>query len=82
MMDNVICNHKKNCGVLLSGFGPQQNMIRCNSCQEKWPVCWPGSYGKQRIAKMPIARANSIDINYETFGQPADPGLVLIMGLG
>lgn len=31
---------------------------------------------------MPIAAANSIRINYETFGRPGDPGLVLIMGLG
>ncbi len=31
---------------------------------------------------MPLASANSIEITYETFGQPGDPGLVLIMGLG
>ena len=29
-----------------------------------------------------IAHANSIDIAYETFGQPADPALLLVMGLG
>ena len=31
---------------------------------------------------MPIAPANSIEIAYETFGQPQNPGLVLITGLG
>ena len=31
---------------------------------------------------MPIASANSIEVTYETFGQPGNPGLVLIMGLG
>jgi pimeloyl-ACP methyl ester carboxylesterase len=31
---------------------------------------------------MPIASINSIEIAYETFGEPKDPTLVLIMGLG
>ncbi|WP_421120448.1 alpha/beta fold hydrolase [Aquihabitans daechungensis] len=31
---------------------------------------------------MPIAPANGIDIAYETFGDPADPTILLIMGLG
>jgi pimeloyl-ACP methyl ester carboxylesterase len=31
---------------------------------------------------MVTARANSIDIEYETFGDPADPPMLLIMGLG
>ena len=31
---------------------------------------------------MPIARANGIDIEYEVFGTPRDPALLLIMGLG
>jgi pimeloyl-ACP methyl ester carboxylesterase len=30
---------------------------------------------------MPIARANGLDITYETFGRDTDPPLVLIMGL-
>jgi pimeloyl-ACP methyl ester carboxylesterase len=29
---------------------------------------------------MPIAHANGIDLDYDTFGEPADPALVLIMG--
>jgi pimeloyl-ACP methyl ester carboxylesterase len=31
---------------------------------------------------MATARANGIDIEYETFGDPADPVMLLIMGLG
>ena len=31
---------------------------------------------------MATARANGIDIEYETFGDPADPPMLLIMGLG
>ncbi|MET0424073.1 MAG: alpha/beta hydrolase [Actinoplanes sp.] len=31
---------------------------------------------------MPEVRANGIDIRYETLGDPADPALLLIMGLG
>ena len=31
---------------------------------------------------MPRARANGIEIEYETFGDPADPTLLLVMGLG
>jgi pimeloyl-ACP methyl ester carboxylesterase len=31
---------------------------------------------------MATARANSIDIEYETFGDPSDPPMLLIMGLG
>ena len=31
---------------------------------------------------MPRLRANSIDIEYETFGDPGSPALLLIMGLG
>jgi len=31
---------------------------------------------------MPRARANGIEIEYETFGDPADPALLLVMGLG
>jgi pimeloyl-ACP methyl ester carboxylesterase len=31
---------------------------------------------------MAIARANGIDIEYDTFGRPADPAMLLIMGLG
>jgi pimeloyl-ACP methyl ester carboxylesterase len=31
---------------------------------------------------MPTTSVNSIEIVYETFGQPGDPSLVLIMGLG
>jgi pimeloyl-ACP methyl ester carboxylesterase len=31
---------------------------------------------------MAIARANGIDIEYETFGDPTDPVMLLIMGLG
>jgi len=31
---------------------------------------------------MPIARANGLDIEYEAFGTPRDPALLLIMGLG
>ena len=31
---------------------------------------------------MPDVRSNGIDICYETFGDPADPALLLVMGLG
>jgi len=31
---------------------------------------------------MPRARANGIEIEYDTFGKPTDPALLLIMGLG
>ena len=31
---------------------------------------------------MPLAAANGIDIWYETFGDPDDPPLLLVMGLG
>lgn len=31
---------------------------------------------------MPTARANGLDLYYETFGDPTDPVLLLIMGLG
>ncbi len=31
---------------------------------------------------MPRARANGIEIEYETFGHPSDPAILLIMGLG
>ena len=31
---------------------------------------------------MPVAQANGIEIAYETFGDPADPALLLVMGLG
>jgi len=31
---------------------------------------------------MPIASANGLEICYETFGNPADPPLLLVMGLG
>ena len=31
---------------------------------------------------MPRARANGIELEYETFGRPSDPPLLLVMGLG
>lgn len=31
---------------------------------------------------MPVVRANGIDVHYETVGNPDDPALLLIMGLG
>lgn len=31
---------------------------------------------------MPYARANGIDLYYETFGEPTDPPILLVMGLG
>ena len=31
---------------------------------------------------MPFAAANGMDLYYETFGQPSDPALLLVMGLG
>ena len=31
---------------------------------------------------MPVARANGVDLTYETVGNPDDPALLLIMGLG
>ena len=31
---------------------------------------------------MPVATANGIEIAYDTFGDPADPAIVLVMGLG
>ena len=31
---------------------------------------------------MPRARANGIELEYETFGRPEDPALLLVMGLG
>jgi pimeloyl-ACP methyl ester carboxylesterase len=34
------------------------------------------------MTAVPIAPANGIDIAYETFGDPADPTILLIMGLG
>ena len=34
------------------------------------------------MAAMPTARANGIDIAYETFGDAADPTVLLVMGLG
>jgi pimeloyl-ACP methyl ester carboxylesterase len=34
------------------------------------------------MAAMPTAEANGIEICYDTFGDPADPTLLLVMGLG
>ena len=34
------------------------------------------------MAAMPIAPSNGIELCYETFGAPADPTLLLVMGLG
>ena len=34
------------------------------------------------MAAMPIAQANGIEIAYETFGDPAHPTVLLVMGLG
>ncbi|MCU1452546.1 MAG: Alpha/beta hydrolase [Acidimicrobiales bacterium] len=34
------------------------------------------------MASMPSAKANGIEIFYETFGDPEDPPLLLVMGLG
>ena len=31
---------------------------------------------------MPQVSANTIDIEYESFGSPSDPSVLLIMGLG
>ncbi|MDG4814168.1 alpha/beta hydrolase [Micromonospora sp. WMMD956] len=31
---------------------------------------------------MPFVRSNSVDLCYETFGDPADPTMLLVMGLG
>lgn len=31
---------------------------------------------------MPVAQSNGIEIAYETFGDPSDPALLLVMGLG
>ena len=31
---------------------------------------------------MPTASANGLQLAYETFGQPSDPAMLLIMGLG
>ena len=34
------------------------------------------------MTAMPIARSNGIDLCYDTFGDPADPTMLLVMGLG
>jgi len=34
------------------------------------------------MAAMPLAQANGIEICFETFGDPADPTVLLVMGLG
>ena len=31
---------------------------------------------------LPFVRSNAVDLCYETFGDPADPVMLLIMGLG
>ena len=31
---------------------------------------------------MPVAKSNGIDLAYETFGDPSDPALLMVMGLG
>src|SRR5687767_13871161 len=31
---------------------------------------------------MPLCKANGIELYYETFGDPSDPALLLVMGLG
>ena len=34
------------------------------------------------LITVPVVRANGLDINYETLGDPADPAILLIMGVG
>src|SRR5260370_12057557 len=41
-----------------------------------------GATGSHTIGRMPRTRANGIDIEYETFGDPKDAPLLLVMGLG
>src|ERR1700684_2890954 len=37
---------------------------------------------RPREARVPTAHVNGIDIEYATSGDPADPALLLVMGLG
>src|ERR1700761_4172723 len=41
-----------------------------------------GTTGRPERSTMPRAKANGIELEYDTFGDPTDPPLVLIMGLG
>jgi pimeloyl-ACP methyl ester carboxylesterase len=41
-----------------------------------------GTSGGLERTTMPRAKANGLELEYDTFGDPADPSLVLIMGLG
>jgi pimeloyl-ACP methyl ester carboxylesterase len=34
------------------------------------------------LAVMPRAKSNGLELEYDTFGDPADPALILVMGLG
>ena len=34
------------------------------------------------MAAMPIAPSNGIELCYDTFGEPDDPTMLLVMGLG
>jgi pimeloyl-ACP methyl ester carboxylesterase len=34
------------------------------------------------LAFMPRAKSNGLELEYDTFGDPADPALILVMGLG
>ena len=42
----------------------------------------PQSPQREHETSMPHVQANGIQIEYETFGKPTDPALLLIMGLG
>jgi pimeloyl-ACP methyl ester carboxylesterase len=49
---------------------------------------WPFAHGAEsstddrRIRAESVCRVGDVDIAYETFGDPADPALLLVMGLG
>src|SRR5665213_1870997 len=45
-------------------------------------VCRPGLRLRVTIGPMPRANANGIELEYDTFGDPTDPALLLVMGLG
>ena len=49
------------------------------------PACTPKTVTAptvDTVGPMPRATANGIEIEYDTFGTPADPSLLLVMGLG
>src|SRR3954465_7772101 len=56
----------------------------CSSCVDTFcsPACTPYvvMVADPRIPPMPRVKSNGIELEYDTFGSPDDPALLLIMG--